>query len=192
MRKKLSISLFVALSVLFCSPTRAQYIDPHYAIYLTSPLGLLSKGGAKVEYRLNLQNSLSLSYNQYWGYFPGSQGDLEYRMDFTDRSRMSSSENFIYAKAGLGYAGYTASSNGSSQVSILSDGANNYSAPGTYLFGGGGIGRHFNFDWFFIDINAGLKFAQLTNPPSVYNEHLFYLTGPGSFVDLNLHFGVQF
>lgn len=188
MKKKLLISLFVILS---CSAARAQYLDPHYAIYLSSPLGLLSKGGVKVEYRLNLQNALLLSYDQYWGIFPGYQGDFEYRMYFTDRSKMSSSENFIYAKAGLGYSGYTANNN-VSQISMLSDGQNNYDAPGTYVFGGGGVGRHFNFDWFFIDINAGLKFSQVTNPPAVFNEHLFYLSGPGSFVDLNLHFGVQF
>jgi hypothetical protein len=191
MKKKLLVSIFVALSILSGTTARAQYLDPHYAIYLPNPLGLFSKADIKVEYRLNLQNALLLSYTQYWGFFPGYQGALEYRMYFTDRSRRSSSENFIYGKAGLGFADY-ASDNGYPKISIFGDGRTNYNAPGTYVFGGGGVGRHFNFDWFFLDLNAGLKFAELTTPPAVYNEHLFYLTGPGSYVDINFHFGIQF
>ena len=191
MKKKLLIILFILASVLSGSLARAQYLDPHFAVYLSNPLGVLSKAGVKFEYRLNLQNALLLGYDQYWGFFPGYQAAFEYRMYFTDRSRTSSSENFIYGKAGMGFADYT-ENNDHPQLSILGDGRNNYDAPGTYVFGGGGVGRHFNFGRFFMDINAGLKFAEVTSPPAVYNEHLFYLTGPGSLVDINFHFGVQF
>ena len=189
MKKQLSVSIVILVSMLWGTAARAQYLDPRFAIYLSSPLSLLSKGGVKAEYRLDLQNSLSLGYTQYWGFFPGYQGALEYRMYFTQRK--SNAENFIYAKAGLGFADYMAKAD-YKQVAIFGDGRNDDAAPGTYVLGGGGVGRHFNFDWFFIDVSAGLKFTEAVNPPTVYNEHLFYLTGPGSYVDLNLHFGVQF
>ena len=191
MKKKVLFALFAFCSLFVCKESHAQYLDPHFAIYFTSPTGLLSKGGVKAEYRLNLQHALLLSYTQYWGYFPGYQGDLEYRAYFAAHSRFSSSENFIYGKAGLGYAGYTPNTTYNQATSI--DG--NYTkggAPGTYVFGGGGIGRHINFNWFFVELNAGLKFAQITGQPHVYNERLFYLTGPGSIADFNFHFGIQF
>ena len=191
MKKKLFISLFIVVSILSGAAARAQYLDPRFAIYLTSPFGILSKGGIKAEYRLNLQNALLLSYNQYWGFFPGYQGAFEYRKYSVKRQKESNTENFIYAKAGVGFADYISRAD-YKQISIFGDNRTDDAAPGTYLFGGGGVGRHYNFDWFFIDINLGLKFTEVTNPPSVYNEHLFYLTGPGSYLDVNLHFGVQF
>ena len=191
MKKKVLLTLFVLFSLFVCTESRAQYLDPHFAIYLTSPLGLLSKGGVKAEYRLNLQHALLLSYTQYWGYFPGYQSALEYRIYFAAHSRESNSENFIYGKAGLGYAGYTPNSS-NNQVTSIDDNHTNDKAPGAYALAGGGIGRHINFGWFFIELNAGLKFAQVTGQPRVYNEHLFYVTGPGSIADFNFHFGIQF
>jgi len=190
MKNKVLLSLFVLFSVLSCTVARAQYLDPRFAIYLTSPIGILSKGGLMAEYRLNQQNALLLGYSQYWGFFPGYQGTFEYRMYFPVRK--SNSENFIYAKAGLGYAGYDISQPAYTNISSLGDGRSNDAAPGTYVFGGGGIGRHINFDWFFIELNAGLKFSQVTSAPHLYDERLFYLTGPGSYADFNFHFGVQF
>ena len=76
MKKKLLISLFVVLSLFVHTVTRAQYVDPHYAIYLSSPLGLFSKGGVKIEHRFNLQNALLLGYTQYWGIFPATRVPL--------------------------------------------------------------------------------------------------------------------
>ena len=189
MKKKVLFSLFVLLSVLAGTVSRAQYLDPHFGIYFTSPLGLLSKGGVKLEYRVNQTNALLLGYTQYWGFFPGYQGNFEYRMYFP--ARKSKSENFIYAKAGVGFADYNFLSD-YYQPNVFGDEKNTFTAPGTYILGGGGIGRHISIDWFFIELNAGLKFAQVVGPVHVYNERLFYLTGPASIVDFNLHFGVQF
>ncbi len=188
MKKKVLFVLFVLFSM-SCSVSRAQYLDPHYAIYLTSPLGLLSKGGLKVEYRINMQNALLLGYTHYWGFFPGYQGNLEYRKYFP--ARKSLSENFIYAKAGVGFGDYQYLKD-YYQPDLFGDEKNTFKAPGNYVLAGGGIGRHINFDWFFIELNAGLKFAQVVGKTHVYNERLFYTTGPGSIVDFNLHFGVQF
>ncbi len=191
MKNKLFIGLFSILSILSCTTARGQYLDPHYAIYVTTPISILSKGGIKFEYRINMENALLLSYTQYWGFFPGYQGALEYRKYFPDRLRRRISENFIYGKTGIGFADYLYNNN-YQQISIAGDGKNSYAAPGTYVFAGAGVGRHYSFDWFFIDVNMGLKFSEVTSPPSVYNEHLFYLTGPGSYIDLNIHLGVQF
>lgn len=191
MKKTLLSGFFTVLSILSCGVARAQYLDPRFAIYISTPLTILSKGEIKAEYRLNLQNALLLSYTQYWGFFPGNQGALEYRLYFPERRRDRVAENFIYGKAGMGFADYLYSNN-YQQISILDDSRNHYAAPGTYVFAGAGIGRHYSIDWFFIDFNAGLKFAEVTTPPGVYNEHLFYLTGPGSYIDINVLIGIQF
>ena len=189
MKKKVLTCLCFLFSLLACTESRAQYLDPHFAIYFTSPLGVLSKGGLKFEYRLNLQHALLLSYTQYWGFFPGYQSALEYRLYFP--SRKSTSENFIYAKGGMGFADYQSKTE-YKQVNLICDQRKEDKAPGTYVLAGGGIGRHINIDWFFMEFNAGLKFAQVTGATHVYNERLFYTTGPGSIVDFNFHFGIQF
>ena len=189
MKKKLSLILLVCFFLLSGLESRAQYLDPRIGIYFSNPLSLLSKAGIKAEYRLNLDNAILGSYTQYWGYFPGYQASFEYRRYFADRKR--NGENFIYTKAGGGFADYK-TDNPYHDLTVVGDGRTIDFAPGNYLFGEAGIGRHFNFGAFFMEINGGLRYTQVTNPPVVYNEHLFYTLGPGSIVDVNFHFGFQF
>lgn len=173
------------LAILCCLQGRAQLLEPRIAVHFSNPLGYLSKVGIKGEFRINPATALLLNFTQYWGFFPGQQAYVEFRRYFKTNSF---AENFIYGKAGGGYSTYH-------PVSISIDGINNsntYYDPGTYFFGGGGVGRHINLGAFFIDMNLGLKLTAVTAPHPPYNEHIFFSTGPGAIPDLNFHFGFQF
>jgi hypothetical protein len=51
-----------------------------------------------------------------------------------------------------------------------------------------GVGRHINFNWFFMDVSTGLKIAYST----VKQANAFYIGGPASYFDLHFNFGFQF
>jgi len=153
------------------------------AIHFSNPVGLISKGGFKLEYRFGIQSAILVDYNRYWGFFPGYKAGLEYHRYYQSFSRH---EDFIYGKAGAGYAEYR-------PQALYSGWETNYAEPGKFLYGGAGVGRRYHFGAFFLEVNLGLKFAQLVDEPKLeYNKSLFYSVGPGSLIDCNLHFGFQF
>ncbi len=182
MKKNIVLSLFVLMSVLCCMEVRAQYAPPVFAIHITSPTGFFYKVGAEVEYRPYMDKALLLSFTQYYRYFPGFQGAFEYRLYFNTHGV---AENIVYFKGGTGFADYV-----SSPSFVSSPDLNK--APGTYYFGGAGVGRHFNFGHFFMELKAGLKFTYVTRPPAQYDQTLFYTIGPGSIPDVHFNFGLQF
>ena len=188
MKKKILSGIFILMSLLSYQKADAQYLDPRYALHISNPLGMLTKIGIKAEYRLNLHHAFLGSYTNYSGFFPGYQVAIEYRVYYETRRK---ADNLIYGKLGGGFADYK-SKNSYKDITIFGDGRTYDAAPGNYFFPGAGVGRHFNFDWFFMEVNCGLKFAIVTKPPEVYNEHIFYLTGPGAIPDINFHFGIQF
>lgn len=173
------------MSVLCSRKAGAQsmyYGMPTFAAYFSTPTGYFYKFGVKAEYRIYSENALLISYDDYWGYYPGYQAALEYRLYF---STTTATENLIYMKLGNGFADYESSP-------LFVTGKDLNKAPGTYYFGGAGVGKHFNYKIFFIDIAAGLKFTYVINPPTQYNERMFYTMGPGSIPDVHIHFGFQF
>jgi hypothetical protein len=157
------------------------YNDIGVAIYLNNPIGWISKFRVKAEYRMDVQKSIMVSYASYYGFFPGYQAGLEYR---NYHELLSQHEHFWYAKMGLGEAKYK-------QIDIWAA-PEMHAAPGSYVFAGGGVGKHWNFDNFFIDINVGLKYTFVPSPEGDYNEIVFYSVGPGSIADINAHIGLQF
>lgn len=182
-KKSCQVCLLILLSVSCSRQAHAQYIADKVAIHLSSPLGLISKGGFKFEYRLSQQNAVLVDYNRYWGFFPGYNAGIEYHRYYETWGNF---ENFIYAKAGTGYAEYR-------PQALYSGWDKDYFEPGKYLYGGGGVGRRYHWGPVFLELNLGLKMAQLIDKPKGdYNQNLFYSIGPGSFIDFNLHFGVQF
>ena len=184
MKKNFVTSLFVLMSAFCCKEASAQslyYGMPTFAVHITSPTGFLYKGGVSFEYRIYSENALLLSYTDYWGYYPGYQAALEYRLYFNTKTV---AENLIYMKLGTGFADYVSSP--------FESGNDLNKAPGTYYFGGAGVGRHFNYGIFFWEVTAGLKFSYVSNPPVLYNERLFYTVGPGSIPDVHFNFGLQF
>ncbi len=168
---------YYCLTILLCMTsieTNAQI-----AIYQSNPLGLASKERVKLEYRINNNNSVLFAGTAYWGLCPGAQGYAEYRnYHFTTRR----TEMFFYGKAGIGNGnehGIDAGSTG----------------PFTYILAGGGMGYHFNIGEskvFFMDLSLGLKGCQrIITDPNGGSIQLFYISGPGSIVDINFHFGFQ-
>ena len=174
MLKKL---LLLASGVILCTADEAS---AQFSLFFSSPLGLISKERVKLEYRLNDQNALLLSTAVYWGLCPGVQSYAEYRnYHFVTKK----TEMFFYGKVGGG--------NGDEHGIDAGD-----SGPFSYFLSGGGMGYHFNMgkqQSFFMDLAFGLKYCQLVNvDPNGGNTQLFYITGPGSIVDINLHLGFKF
>lgn len=165
-----------------------------FAIHFTSPLGLLSKAGVKAEYRFNPQNSLLAGINGYYGFYPGYQAALEYRHYFHKKPK-EKAENFIYGKLGVGRSEF--SNDGpfglwGPYYSTQYNSYYGYSETKDLLLAGAGVGRHFNFGAFFMEINGGLK-ATLMDPIGIDdNYRMFYITGPGAILDLHFNFGFQF
>lgn len=168
----------------FILSANAQQAVPRFAVYFGNPLSLFSKARIKFEYRITAQHAIQLSTASYHGFCRGSQTGFEYR-NYRLPAGSRRSENFLYAKVGFG----------KSDVTNYQD--RNYSfGLGYYNYAGGGIGRHFTLGrerHFFLDLAAGAKLV-ITNRSvaAIDNGFIFYTTGPGSILDLNMHFGWQF
>lgn len=160
----------------------AQYVAPRFSIHVTNPLSLGNKFGGKLQYRLNQENSVLLSYRTYYGFFPGYQGAAEYHRYYRTHDRW---ESFFYGKVGIGDAGYT-------PKNYYSGWNEAFNEPGSYLFIGGGLGRRLNLGAFFISFNAGLKYCQTLEEVTNINENLFYTLGPASLLDCGVTLGIQF
>jgi hypothetical protein len=172
--------MLIIISLCTAQMLHAQNIDRSLAFHFSNPLGIASKFRIKAEYRLDVQNAFLVSYTKYWGNFPGYGAGAEYRSYW---QTLTDHENYVYVKGGLGNVRYR-------PFSVIKD-ESFYYPPGNYFYGGAGIGRHWNFNHFFIDCNLGAKFTGVTASEGNYNEVLFYLTGPGSVLDLNFHLGYQ-
>lgn len=152
----------------------------NFAFHIYNPLGLFQKAGAKIEYRTPKMGFLIMGI-QYYGNipkYPGTQAGLELRYYLNP---MKKNENFIYGKTFGGYQQH---------VNPSGDGfLRKREVPSSRYYGlGAGLGRHFNFRHFFIDINTGLKysFSDEKQAPA------FYLLGPASYLDLHFNLGFQF
>lgn len=193
---KSKLSLLVLILLLAVGTSHAQrrpiYEPPYemekgFVFHIPSPLTWIAKIGIAVEYKVGVQRSMMFGYNAYWGYFPGYQGYAVFRQYVNTTYR---GENFFYVKGGVGHADYSPGAN--APVWVNPDNIP-FDAPGDYVFGGGGIGRHHNFGHFFIEAVLGLKYSFVPKRPiENYNEKIFYTTGPGSFLDGGLNFGFQF
>lgn len=162
-----------------------QYLPPRLSIHLTNPLSYASKFGVGLQYRLNLRHSVLVSYRNYYGFFPGQQGSIEYHGYYRTWDR---TEAFFYGKFGVGNSVY-------SPRPLYTGWDARYSDPGGYGFLGAGLGRRYNFGHFFIEGRVGLKYTELLEPAdplNPINRNIFYTTGPGSLVDCGLTFGLQF
>lgn len=147
------------------------------AIYQSNPLGLFTKERIKLVYRADDRNSVLLSLTQYWGLRPGFQICTEYR---NYQQNTPKTEFFYYCKGGWG--------NGNEEGM-----AGGQTGPFKYALAGGGVGLHFNLGaskTFFFDMAGGLK-AAIPLSDHCGNFQFFYVSGPGSVVDINIHFGVQ-
>jgi hypothetical protein len=156
------------------------------SVYINSPLGLLNKVRAKVEYRFKRDQSVLLSFAKYHGVVPGLQTYLEYRKYYR---KVNKTELFFYGKAGIGktmkpkYEIYKKS----------------YVTSGEYGLFGAGVGQSFSFgksENFSIQLSEGLKFLPVINGEVDSAENgfrgMFYVTGPGAIFDLSINLGWRF
>ena len=193
--KKTILMLILAL---FAQNMAHAYIDQygkrhyHVALVLTSPLGLISKGGAAIENRYG-QTSYLVNYTKYWGVYAGTQYGYELqhflRPSYRSKNFLKPHEYFIYLKGMLGDASYD-----SKKLAVIGDNSNIYIGPNLYGGVGAGFGRRYNFKFFFMSWKVGLKYSALIDNVDDLDKHLyrlFFVTGPGSIVDANFHFGIQ-
>lgn len=146
------------------------------SVYINSPLGLFHGIRIMAEHNLSLDHSILLSLEQYYGVAtPGIQTYLEYRKyNITDKTA-----NFKYAKIGIG------------QTTVYN---------GVYALLGAGFGQQIRFGsskQFSLQFKEGLKLCpaisgNIEAQNSSVLRGLFYITGPGAFVDLNINFGYKF
>ena len=160
----------------FAKPAAAQV-----TLYQSNPVGLLSKERLLLEVRFAPSHAVMLGHSFYYGYCPGWQSMGVYRY-YAKKSGQT--ELFYYAKVGYGNGRENA-------ISLKRDDT----APFDYALAGGGIGFQVsmgkNQRWLF-DLSGGLKAFGLFNTTTRRDDFdLFYITGPGSIVDINAHFGFR-
>lgn len=156
--------------------------ENNFAIHISNPLGMFQKVGVKLEFRTGRVGFL-LTGIKYFGTLPkysGEQGGGEFRL-YNKDEEPKKHDKFLYVKLNAGHIdNFEGSGEGFTSIKPIPE--SNYYAIAT------GIGKHFNFNHFFIDINVGLNYAV----PKVKQDISFYITGPGSFLDLKLNWGFQF
>ena len=159
----------------------------HLAVQVTNPLSLGSKGGGFLEYR-NHQVSEVVGYTKYWDAYAGTQYSYQIMKFF--RSRRKPHEYFLYFKGVMGDALYS-----SKKLAMFGDASDILIGPVTYFGGGLGVGRRYNYNTFFFSWNLGAKYCTIVDDLSADDKRLFrlfYAAGPGSMLEFNLRFGIQF
>jgi hypothetical protein len=178
MMKKLAV--IVLLTFIIALSGHSQ--EHSFALHIFNPIATFQKAGAKIEFRNDKMGFLIMGI-QYYGSMPqyhGTQAGLELR-NYQKQDDAQKHENFIYYKAFGGHQQFVPQS-GEGFFNLAE-------IPEGYYYGlGAGVGRHFNYNHFFIDINAGLKYALST----VTQDKAFYITGPASILDLHFNLGFQF
>lgn len=176
----LKISSVTLILLIISSSVSAQ--KNRFTIQLSNPLGMFQKTGLKIEHRTKGMGVL-LGAIQYYGVlprYPGTQLGLELRK-YIVKKNLKDHENFFYLKFIAGHQNYFAGSgSGFTRLQEVPE--------GDYAGAGGGVGRRFNFELFFIDFNTGLKYVI----SEVEQSTVFYITGPASFIDFHIYVGIPF
>lgn len=181
------VFLLIAGSV--CADARVDNFGRrHYFIALraSNPLGMMSKVGGGLEFRMR-SVSFMPTYYTYYGAYPSTLIGIEYNIFLRTRTKH---EYYFYAKAEGGNTSYDRS-----KLTYFNYSGNDLSIKSNSCAGGGvGFGKRFNFNVFFLAVSGGFKYLAF-NPPLNTNDQnlyrLFYLTGPGAIVDVHLQFGLQ-
>jgi hypothetical protein len=172
----------VLISTAFILSMMLEAQAQQFALHLSSPLGLINKFGCKVEYRWGNMGVLAGAtvYAQYGiPLTPGAMGTIECRR-YGKKRESGRGENFFYIKGLAGHQQYNPG-HGDGFLSAAE-------VPAATYYGlGAGVGRHINFNWFFIELSTGAKYVYSDVP----QPDFFYITGPGAIFDLHFNFGFQ-
>ena len=171
----------------------AQYIRKYsIALTATNPLSATFKYGGGLEYRFR-NIAYMVTYNKYYkSLYQGVETDFDLRIYLRKRWMFSRShwsyQNFLYLRGIAGSAGFVGPN-----LTILGY-TNKTELPETgYLGGSMGIGRRYSKNIFFATVRAGIRGIALPDLPKEDKDlyRLFYVTGPGSVLELNFQFGIQ-
>ncbi len=198
--KKIYLLIFVLLLSFQGAQAYTDYYGRkhyHFAIGITNPLSALTKYGAQIEER-NGNLSYVYSYTRYTGAYPGLQmsGELQFYLRTKKRHQY-----YLYFKGLAGDAGFD-----SRKLAIYGDHSNlllgGYDenlkyiigSGESYVGGGAGFGRRYNFGAFFVRWNFGAKACAIVGEDNkdIKNVYrLMFAAGPASILELNFHFGLQ-
>ena len=175
----LTLILFSVLSLVSAQETteiKSSSKNLINSLYINSPLGFINGIRIMAEHNIAPDHSIVLSLTKYYGVAtPGIQSYLEYRKySITDKTA-----NFKYAKIGMG------------QTTVYN---------GKYVLIGVGFGQQIRFGsskQFSLQFKEGLKICPaISGDIEAQNSSgfrgLFYIAGPGAFVDLNINCGYRF
>ena len=174
----LTIIFFILIINISAQETKSQHKilkDRNvYSLYINQPIGFSSKIRIKFEKRFITDNSILLTYTNHYGINPGNQFYIELRTYNNEYVK----ENFKQIKLGIGES---------------------ESFSNVYVFLGAAIGQKFYLSKLkkvALDITEGLKLPLiLKGDPDTATGGLgglFFLTGPGSILDINFNFSYQF
>ncbi len=176
--KKFSLILFIYLPLLnFAQNERkVDQVENFSRFNFQINTGLYIKIRGQVEFNLNPKNSITLSLSKHYGPLnPGAQAYVQYKR-FYPKSELFS--NLFYGKIGYGKS---------------------FTYNGEFGIFGFGTGQKLNLGKkkiVFIQFTEGIKMCPIIRG-DVESEvgsgfrGLFYLTGPGSVIDLNINFGIK-
>lgn len=181
--KKIKLSLLIVIGMM--SVASAQEVKKEvsdtanhnsFCLYINSPLGMVNRIRGEFEYRFNQKNSALLSFSRYYGFTPGIQSYLEYRRYFY---KGITTTQFFYGRAGAGQT---------------------FVKGGTYALFGAGFGQQIGLgksEAFTIQFSEGIKVCPVISGDVEADagsgfRGLFYLTGPGAVLALNINLGWRF
>ncbi len=158
--------------------------------YVTNPLSAVVKYGGGLEYRKrNL--SYTFGYFKYTGAYFGAQYDAG--MNFFLRNKWIHRNNdwiyqdFFYYRTIFGEAGYDGQ-----KFAFLGQKEDRFAEKQAYGGLALGFGRRYHKGVFFVNIRGGVRAIYLGIDREIKSLYrLFYVTGPGSIVEVNFQFGIQ-
>ncbi len=173
-----------------------SYSYPYYsrAITISNPLSSASKSGGGVEYRMG-NIAYMVSYYAYRGAYPGLMTDIDLRLYLRKVmkhvTRKWYYQNFLYTRSFVGIAGFD-----SDKLGFMGYREGVYWYEKLYTGQALGYGRRYTSSIFFITVKAGLRATTFSldpiEPEARQYYRLFYATGPGSIIELNIQTGIQF
>jgi len=169
---------------------RTQIRPYSTALTLTNPAGVMSKYGFGLEYR---RGRWAYCVNRFWnvGVYKGKSSDFGFKIYGRNQWRHQKNqwayENFVYVRVLSGESLYQPEKFPSlglptSFETLLAD----------YIGLSSGYGRRYQKGIFFVSVRGGLKatYMGLEEEAKIYHR-LFYVSGPGSILEVNGTFGIQ-
>lgn len=188
--KKYLLILFILCNI---QSSYAQYVRRYVlALTVTNPLSATFKYGGGIENRWG-NVAYVVSYNKYYkSLYQGDEMDFDLRIYLRKMWMYSRNhwvyQNFLYGRGILGGAAFVG-------PNLTLFGYNNSTVlpEQTYVGGSMGIGRRYSKNIFFATVRAGIRACVLPDLPKENKDfyRLFYVTGPGSALELNFQFGIQ-